>query len=363
MKNALSTVPFFLIFLAGNTGLTQEKCFTGSPEKTHLIDQLKKAKSDSPVTKIISDKYKLSQSTEADANCKECTEQKNIYPDFKKIAEEKTHFNTECIEAAASIDTDSNEISCPDAKTGKHNFCFSKPLVEYQNAVVSEFYKCVKHTNPMPITPQGLFEMYTLESGFKPAYTNAGGTGLGQLTGIFIKDLHQKHRGRPILESIVQSTESTCDAAKIIIKKDLNHEPSLKNKCEFTQYGEGLERNILYTLTGLANTWNKDISPKMKDYSKKYMNDPYLAKAQEKALFNAYGPGGRAAGRAAARRLSILSPEKFVAAIQKPLITKKNRNLTAYTTHMLAKQKNISKKLSGDLKQQFINDGAAACID
>jgi hypothetical protein len=354
---------FFLSLLFIAYAHAQEKCLSGKVGNNHLIEQLQKAKSVSPIAKLISAKYGLDQKTEADSNCADCEKQKNKNQDLKNITKEKTFFKSECIEAAASIQTGSREISCPDQKIAKHQFCFTKSLVTYQNAALSEMYKCVKFTTSLPITPDAIFEMYTLESGFKPAYTNGGGTGLGQLTGIFIKDLHQKHRGRKILESIQNSKNNSCDAAKIILQQDLKKEPNLKNKCEFTQYGEGLERNILYTLAGMASSWQKDIEPLMKDFSKKNADHSLLAKAQAKALLNAYGPGGRAAARAAVRRLSKLSPENFIAAMDKPLMTSVNNNLTVYTSRMHKKQNIIAQKLSGQLKLSFKKEGSSACTE
>ncbi len=353
---------FFLSLLFAFNSNAQEKCLSGKTGNNHLIDQLQKARSESPISKLISAKYNIDQKTEADSNCVDCEKPKNKSPQ-KISANQKTYFKSECIEAAASIQTGSREISCPDQKIAKHQFCFTKSLVTYQNAVLSEMYKCVKFTTGLPLTPDGLFEMYTLESGFKPAYTNGGGTGLGQLTGIFIKDLHQKHRGLSTLNSIAKSTEKSCDAAKIILNKDLKSQPQFKNKCEFTQYGEGMERNILYTLSGLASSWKKDIEPLMKDFSAKNADNNLLPKAQERALLNSYGPGGRAAARAAVRRLSKLTPEKFIAAMDKPMMTENNNNLTVYTTRMHKKQNIIGQKLTGQLQSLFNKEGSSACTE
>ncbi len=353
---------FAAICIIPQNTYAQEKCLNGKDGNNNLIQQLQKAKSDSPITKLIFTRYNIDQKTEADSNCAECERSKN--KDLSKISvSAKTNFKSECIEAAASIQTSSAEISCPDQIIAKHQLCLTQNHLRYQNAVTSELYKCVKLTTNLPLTPDGLFEMYTLESGFKPSYANGGGTGLGQLTGIFIKDLHQPHRGLAILKSISDSNEKSCDIAKMILKKDLINEPTLKNKCDFTQYGEGMERNILYTLSGLANAWKKDIEPIMKPFSNQYSDDPQIQKAQEKALLNAYGPGGRAAARAAVRRLSKLNPTQFIAAMEKPLMTINNSSLTVYTTRMKKKQNIIGQKLTGPLQSLFNKEGSSACTE
>lgn len=360
---------FFLAILLSETlALTQENCLSGLPGQNHLIEQFNKAKSESPISKIISEKYGLGPKTEADCpTCSASAGNSNL-EDLRRITKEKSSFKIACLEAAAKIQTGSKQISCPDKKIANHSFCYTKPMAEYQNAVVSEFYKCLKSVNPMPVTMPGLFDIYTNESGFKSAYINGGGTGIGQLTSIFIDDLHQKHRGYSVLNSINTSLDKSCESAKKIVSKDLLQKPTLQNICDFTQYGEGFERNILYSISGMASAWNKDYAPIMKNYNKTYADHPLLQKAQEKVILNGYGSGGRAAGRAAFIRLSGLPPDKFIKAMDKPLygIKKSNGksiNLTSYATKTKKKQDTIGKTLPEPLKSEFKTEGSTACME
>ena len=267
----MKKILFLALLSFGILTLAQENCLSGKPGQNHLIEQFNKAKSESPITKIISEKYHLGPKTEADCpTCSAPTVNSNL-EDLRKITKEKSSFKMACLEAAAKIQTGTEQISCPDQKidffgakkdkNGKpisaYGFCFTKPMVEYQNAVISELFKCVQSANPMPVTMTGLFDIYTNESGFKPAYTSNAGKGLGQLTGIFIDDLHQKHRGYSVLNSINKSTDKSCEAAQKIVSADFLKKPTFENICQFTQYGEGFERNILYSLSGMASAWNK----------------------------------------------------------------------------------------------------------
>ncbi len=124
-----------------------------------------------------------------------------------------------------------------------------------------------------------------------------------------------------------------------------------------------MERNILYSLVGMSNSWNKDIGPLMKDYIKKHERDPALLDVQKKALLNAYGPGGRAAARAAVRRLTKLKPADFVKAMSRPLLTAEGNNLTTYTTSIADKQKQIAKLMTEPLLSEYKKNGARACLD
>ncbi len=252
---------------------------------------------------------------------------------------------------------------CPPGVQPEPPACVTSEMYQYQNAVISEAYKCVKDISQFPVTPEVLFEMYALESGFRSNYSYVGGVGVGQLTGIFIKDIHQKHRGRKILNQIQKSENSSCKLSQPMVAKDLKAEPSFKNRCDFIEYGEGFERNALYTLVGLANFWEKDIKPKMKDFNKKYSDNPNLQRAQQLALMNAYGPGGGVSARAALRRLNRLEPKEFIKTIQEPMVTVEGENLTAYTSKMNKKQNQTIQLFPEPLKLDFANNGARACVN
>jgi hypothetical protein len=372
MINAMRS--FIIILALGFLSLqvfAQNQCIVGNEKNSQLLDNLDQAQKNSLITQKIYQKYDLYPKTEADANCPKgncgqntSTQALTPLPTGGAPASPAyVHFNEACIEVVAKIKAGTSELNCPSQKKGTFDFCFSKSQANYQSAVVSDFYKCIRSNQDFPISADTLFEMYTLESAFKPYYSNPGGAGLGQLTSIFIKDIHQKHRGRPILEAIADSTDLKCDAAKIIAAKDLKKTPTLNNRCDFVQAGEGLERNILYTLVGLANSWNKDISPLMKDYNNKHVRDPALLDAQKFALLNAYGPGGRGAARAAVRRLTKLKPADFVKAMSKPLYSKKQKNLTTYTTSIAEKQKQLMKIMKEPLLSDYKKNGAKACLE
>jgi hypothetical protein len=362
---------FSVAGLTSISAFSQDRCIVGNEKNNQLQLGLQSAQTKSSITQKIYQKYNLLPKTEADANCptgdcgqNSATQQLQPLPTGGAPASpDYVHFNAACVEVAAQVKAGSAELNCPSRKAGKFNFCYPKSLANYQSAVISDFYKCLRKTQDFPLTIDTLFEMYTLESGFKPYYANPGGTGMGQLTGIFIKDIHQKHRGRPILQSIANSTDSKCETAKIIAQKDLQKVPTLANKCDFVQVGEGMERNILYTLVGMSNSWNKDIGPLMKDYVKKHERDPAILEVQKKALLNAYGPGGRAAARAAVRRLTKLKPLDFVKAMSRPLMTAEGQNLTTYTTSIADKQKQIAKLMKEPLLSEYKKNGARACLE
>ena len=350
-------------------------CLSGKKENSQLVKQFAQAQQNSAITKAILKKYNLlidipSSEAQASEVCWECLKDNRSSggrilsnsADLKALFKPLQAFKNQCLKAVARVQTGSAELLCPQNTTTKASQCINLPMLQYQSSVLTEFYNCVQAVQPSPLEKSSLFEMYSLESAFKPSFTNVGGTGLGQLTSIFIKDIHQKHRGKPILTAISKSENESCQLAKKITQKDSLSQPSLKKKCDFVQYGEGMERNILYSLVGLANSWNKDIGPAMKEYSNKFKDHPFLHQAQQKALINAYGAGGLAAARAAVKRLTRLAPDKFAEAMEKPMPTVRGRSLTKYTTDMKKRQLQLTASMEEPLKSEFLKKGAQTCV-
>lgn len=357
----------------------EEQCLSGTAGNNHLISQLARVKTSSPISSALTRKYNL-KSTPVEPPAIPCTTclqgpgsnplstgnqitaevLRQVSPDARLL------MNTQCLSAAGKVDAPTSELKCPEGRISpKHNFCFDSNLMRYQNAVITDFYKCIKKLTNLPLSPAGLFEMYSLESGFKPHYAYSGGVGIGQLTGIFVDDINQKHRGFSILKKVADTSDPDCEIAKKIASKDVRTPVRLNNnRCKFVEYGEGMERNVLYTMIGMANSWSKDLEPLMGDYIKRNTGNPALPRATELALLNGYGPGGRAAARAAIRRLTKLSPIQFINRINQPMIGgARGTNLTSYLGKMQKRQKQLLTDLSADLRNKYTQEGARACIN
>lgn len=357
----------FLALLTTKTLLAQT-CVSGSSNNNNIVQQLETASRGNLLTQTINRLYKLDNSTTEAKHCAEC----EAYVSPRAISPIQLQsnpkapqllFKPECLNVSNQFNSDTAEVSCPDGKkTKSRDLCITEKYLKYQNAVISNFVSCTMKENFSGPDPAALYQMYSLETGFKPQYSYNGGVGLGQLTRVFVDDIHQKHRGQKFLKKIATSTNPECEAAKIIAEKDLKSKPSISNSCSFISIGEGMERNVLYSLVGFANSWERDIEPKLRGYLAKYPNHPLINEVKNKCLLNAYGPGGRAAARAAITRLSSLPPEQFVEAMQKPLRTTNGRNLTVYTQRMESRRREIEQQLQAPIKEQFAKTGAKACI-
>ncbi len=377
MKSFLIFSTSLIIFTTSS--FASEQCLSGKPGQTNLIDQLKTAQTSSTITQIISKQYQLGHSkTETEAcpyeDCKSPLAEKP--KDLDRISNAidgvpqapQLLFKAQCLHESNHFNSSTSEVTCPAGNKSKtRDLCLTENVMAYQNAVISSFLSCAKKAGLPTVSPAALYSMYSLESGFKPQFAYNGGVGMGQLTGVFVDDIHQKWRGFKFLEKIAKSDLKECEAAKLIAQKDINTKPQISNSCSFISLGEGLERNVLYTLVGMANSWEKDIAPKLQPYLNKHSGSDRLDEVRDLSLLNAYGPGGRAAARALVTRLTVLPPEKYIERIKSPLymVNKKNKvtSLNIYNINMAKRQKQIQQELSEPIKSEFAKQGARACIN
>jgi hypothetical protein len=387
MKTKLLIAPSLLISLLATTSFSEESCLSGKPDKGNLIAQLNSAKSHSKVTEIIYEQFKLNAQTQASGECitgdcnksallpsqdlNQVTSQIDEIPEAPNLL-----FKSNCLNESNEFNAGTAEVSCPDGTQSKaRNLCLTQSIMTYQNAVISSFLACAKKSGIPTVSPSTLFEMYSLESGFKPQYAYQGGVGIGQLTPTFVADAQQEWRGKKYLTKIATSDLKECQAARVIAQKDRESKPNIANLCSFISLGDGMERNILYSLAGLATSWEKDLNPLLKNYMEKYKDHPLINEVKNLTTINAYGPGGRAAARTLANRLSIFPPDEYIRRIKTPLSfardlssdstqpKRKISSINIYTIRMAKRQAQIGKRMSEPLKTEFANKGSKACIN
>lgn len=363
--------------LFSSYALAALQCVTGNESSTSLVTQLESAKKNNKLTQTIYAQYQLGPKTEA-----ECSECNAAAAAAKKTADaaaaakglqsaifsahEPPHlaFEPQClITSNKSSSSNAPQISCPSGEKVKSAMCITEEQLQYQNAVISSFVNCAIKSGLTGINLNSIFQKLSIESGFRPQYSSGNGTGIGQVTSIFVEDIHQAHRGKKYLQKIAENNSDACKAARLIAEPDLSKKPAFKDKCEFISTGEGFERNVLYSLIGTTTTWEMNIEPKLRGYLKKNENDSNIEEVKKLAIMNAYGPAGPAGAAAAARRLSSVSPARFVKLMHQPMYGTNGRNLTAYTSQIKKRQDTIAGNLPGSLKEKFAKEGAQACIN
>ena len=416
---------FFILLYHSPFAFSQTKCVSGRPERTHLIDQLDRAKKESPITKKIYRKYKLEPSqieapqtsaikcenasvttyTKLQAQVDEMMSHLNIdeietqepapvvdhsdrfieveptgsqsQPDT--IIESKTRpllFDKTCMMVGNTFEIGGvSEIQCPEdikiKKTKLINSCLTEEILTYQNAVITNFYDCIKSLNLPVLAPEHLFKLYNRESAFNPHYHSLRGRGLGQLTSIFVHNNHQEHRGGSILEQVQSSTKSKCQIAKKVAQKAIDDPPLKKGKhntkfdgyCAYSSIGDGLELNVLYTLVGLASSWKDDLEPLLRKYMTTHsLHENELNQVKSLVMLNAYGASGPAAAISAVKRLRGLSPSSFIKEIQKPMRLEDGTHLNQYILDLNNRGSELHKKLPPGTQAKNENEGNA-CIN
>lgn len=377
-KKILVASLFSISFAFSLNVLADVMCVSGNANSTNLIDQLTKAKTSNKLTQLIYEQYKLGVKSEGTAlpPCisGDCGANAMKKPEaIMSVRSAVLHspeppnlaFKQECLVVSnTSSSAKASQISCPGGKAVKGNMCITNEQLTYQNAVISSFVNCAVKLGMDGIDLNAIFQKLSIESGFRPQYSSGNGTGMGQLTSIFVADVHQKGRGLEYLKKIAApSSGPDCDAARMIAEPDTKSKPSFSNKCEFISTGEGFERNVLYSLIGTTTVWEKNLEPKLRKYLAKNEGDKDIGEVKKLSVMNAYGRGGPAAAAAAIKRLSAKSPAEFVRRMKLPLEGMNGKNLTEYTANIEKRQKAIGKNLQGDIKTEFAKSGADACIN
>lgn len=347
---------------------SQEACISGDSDKRNLLYQLSEAKKKSPLTQFIFDKYNLDKSKTEGQFCVGCSTKLLTMdvPKFEFIRVPRAPdliYKAECLKESNRFVSATTQVTCPDGEKKQQSLCVTESFLKYQNAILSNYYGCLISENIDTLDMHALFNLYSLETGFKSQYYYSGGVGIGQLTSILVDDIHQKERGQKYLKSIVSSKKPECDGAKIIAQKDLENKPKISQPCSFVSVGEGMERNILYSLLSFATSWEKDIEPKLRQYFQKHPAESYTQELRNLCLTNAYGPGGRAHTRALISRLSKFPPQEFVKQMRTLQKLKDGTKLNSYITNIETRKIEMAKALPEPLKSDFYQKGAKACVN
>lgn len=395
----------FLYLFCSGFAFAEIICVTGKIKNRNIIDQLSKAKSNSEITKAIYAQYHIgfiSNEVEQAPDCHDCQIRSKNTSDHATAAKEilkhtltgtanstsqtpKLLFKPECLKAshiAINADSTSTQLSCPDGKkTLNRSFCNTEEILHYQNAVISNFYGCLKSMNLPTLSPKYLFKKYSHESGFKPYYSYSGGHGISQLVDEFIADLYEPERGLPFIKMVANSETPECSIARKILNtdlkssgKNLNNRPTTKKACSFVEIGDGLERNILYGLIGAAKIAALELKPifEQYDYLSKYQNDPHFEELNDLLILAAYGPGGRSGARAAIRVYSRKNnPQAFITTLNSGITSRGGREVTRYLRNYTNSNKDSKSKsnalaslLPNPLNTEFIGEqGVDACIN
>lgn len=191
--------------------------------------------------------------------------------------------------------------------------CVDDYVADYIRFGLNEGIRCVSDTIGR-LDTEFIIKKINNESGFIYFMGDGNGVGLGQLTSYPIKDLlgyvdknknYQNGNARSIIQSIVDSKSPHCSVFKPLIKGDLerkvNPDPSdKKNICKWVDSGEGLSRNLIYSLAYYAYLKYKVI-PSLFDSGHKALEN---RKIMNYLTLIAYGPEGLKYAKVLAQKMN-----------------------------------------------------------
>lgn len=206
----------------------------------------------------------------SDASKKNLSALSSVSSHIQSSGPKSPKIKRECIQAAMTRSPGNDGYICnyPTNKEAKRGFsnktqsvpwaygtaggrslqCVNNDMVDYVTFAVNNAIQCM--TPESLIDSRVIYKKLNNETGFNSSLAARGGVGIGQLTTPAIKELADENlgKGRYILENIAQSTKPECRAFKHIAEKDLQSRPRVQNTCDWVSPGDGLARNLIYSV-------------------------------------------------------------------------------------------------------------------
>lgn len=188
-------------------------------------------------------------------------------PEVKQIKKE-------CIEASIQRTPGNTGYVCSAEKSRGRAFenfgesapCMDQNSVDYLHFAINEALKCFA-AEFKPIDTRFILKKYNNETAFNFFLGYAGGKGLGQLTSAPTLDIGGGN-AEYILKGIANSESPACEPFKSVAKNDLKNGPprlaSSANICAWVSPGEGLTRNLIYSLGYYVHLRDKSVMPFLK---------------------------------------------------------------------------------------------------
>ncbi|NUN05656.1 MAG: hypothetical protein HUU57_07835 [Bdellovibrio sp.] len=212
--------------------------------------------------------------------------------DIKKIKKE-------CIEASIQRTPGNTGYVCGPGNAKARAFdnagdsapCLDQSSVDYMHFAINEALKCFA-AEFKPIDTRFILKKYNNETAFNFFLSYGGGKGLGQLTSAPTLDIGGGN-AEYILKDIVNSESPACEPFKNVAKNDLKNGPprlaSSANVCAWVSPGEGLTRNLIYSLGYYVHLRDKFILPVLRRRAPALANNSGLA---DDFTLISYGPDG-----------------------------------------------------------------------
>ncbi len=244
--------------------------------------------------------------TAATGFCIYCSTSSILNPNLKI----NQQISQSCIEGALKRQIKQKATYCRDGKPIQFNgnlnsssaSCVNTEVSGYITHVTNKVLNCfntleLKGGRAIHLNPKTFFKKINNESGFNFSPSYGGGVGVGQLTGIAVKEMNvlssgKSGNGRYILDSILNSSKPECSSLKEIIRGDKSNRLFLnrsdKTICEWVSINRGLPRSLIYSL-GFFTFLRESLKKEIKRYASNLKVDEDLL---DSLTLVSYGPRG-----------------------------------------------------------------------
>lgn len=231
--------------------------------------------------------------------------------------------------------------------SGETAQCVDKNMTDYIHYAVNSAIQCLSGVGK--VDSKTVFRKINNESAFNISVASDGGVGMAQLTSIAVAEMLDKDlgKGRYVLEHISKSSDSACSGFKDVAIQDLKKSPStsVDNRCAWLSPGDGLARNLMYSIGYYLTMRDKYLVPLLKRKA------PNLV--QDEALMNdltsiAYGAEGINHARGLLRKFRVSNKTNSVE------LRKKIRANSVYLKAIKSKMKEVA-----CIKKGWPNEGKA----
>lgn len=296
-------------------------------------------------------------------------------------SQQLTKIKKECIQASLQREIQNKGYICTKGKVetfdnlGDKAACINNLTFNFIDYSINQALACMSPAKN-PIDSRYILKKINNETGFNFFLGYAGGVGMGQLTSDPVYEIAgwkeetvvRNKKNKPaqviskyipgnakyILDDLMKNPNPACAPFKKIIEDDLNNPPPSpgyrNNYCTWLSAGEGLGRNLVYSLGYYIYTRDHFIIDKLNERA------PLLAKNSDvvNALtLVAYGPGGPAQAKALIRSLRLKNtsnPEQVVSQITKEsnYLQQTNEKMSELLSKLKPGRKPTSADLRGD---------------
>lgn len=256
--------------------------------------------------------------TVAQLGCVNCT-QKTVNPLTQKI---NYDVPKECVIGALKRQISQKTATCSNGKvimrgnlSSSNSPCVDDNVASYITYVSNKVLNCynsIEHKGgrKLQINPKTFFSKINNESGFNFSPVYKGGVGVGQMTGIAVREmnvLNSGHagNGRYILDSLMLSSSPQCSGLQEIIKDDkVSKLNNPRNPlCEWVSINRGLPRSLIYSI-GFFSFIKQSLK---KELDKRAPHFKYDDEFLDMLTLVGYGPKGPARAKSLIRSMSLRS--------------------------------------------------------